>query len=70
LANAVKNLLSSPEKIKTMGPKPCPPPVFYLAMTGVNPLRGFIRPTLRANGIKTRNDPETRFPLEIHAAKL
>jgi hypothetical protein len=39
-------------------------------MTGVNPLRGFIRPAFRANRIKVRKELETQFPLETHAAKL
>jgi hypothetical protein len=45
------------------------PPVF-LPETGVNPLRGFIRPALRANGINARKGLEIRFSLETHAAKL
>jgi hypothetical protein len=36
-----------------------PPLVFSLPMTGVDPVRGFIRPRLRANRMKLRKDLET-----------
>ena len=46
------------------------PPSFFLPKTGVNPLRGFIRPAFSANMIKVRKNLEPQFPLETHAAKL
>jgi hypothetical protein len=46
------------------------PQFFSLPKTGVNPFRGFIRPAFRANGIKAREDLETRFLLKSHAVKL
>jgi hypothetical protein len=38
------------------------PPVFSCPGTRVNPLRGFIRPAFRANGINACKNPEPRFP--------
>jgi len=38
--------------------------LFFLPMTGANPLRGFIRPALRANRVETPRDLETPVILE------
>jgi hypothetical protein len=47
-----------------------PNPSSFLCPTGVNPFRGFIRPTFRANGINAFKNLEIRFSFDTRAGKL
>jgi hypothetical protein len=40
-----------------------PTPSFFVAMTGVSPFRGFIRPAFRANRMNARKTLRSCFPL-------
>jgi len=46
------------------------PHFFSSPRTGVNPLRGFIRPALRAKGLRPVETLNTRLLLDTHAGKL
>jgi hypothetical protein len=45
--------------------RPAHPQFFSLPATGVNPLRGFIRPALRVTRTRARHDIETTLPLKL-----